>query len=297
MNGPEFLRRLVAASVVALVSNAAHAWGDEGHEIVALIAEQHLQHDVRAQVFELLAADTTHLTSHDIASEATWADRWRDSDRNTTRVRYEGTHQWHFVDIEIKAPDFDAACFGHPALPGATPAASGPARQCVADKIAQFAAELASPTTPHAERLHALQFLLHFVGDIHQPLHAADDHDQGGNAKQVRAKGRPAAPLHHYWDTEFVTMLGPDPQTVADHLLATLPAGDAQAWASGSPRDWAMESFAAARDFAYGRLPPPQQGVRPLTTAYVHDAKKVVAQQLQKAGLRLAAVLNQAFAP
>ncbi|WLA46706.1 MULTISPECIES: S1/P1 nuclease [Bradyrhizobium] len=72
------------------------------------------------------------------------------------------------------------------------------------DKSQQFAAELANPATDVEEQVAALKFLLHFVGDVHQPLHSSDDHDRGGNAKRVSATGLSAGNLHHFWDTEFV---------------------------------------------------------------------------------------------
>jgi len=83
-------------------------------------------------------------------------------------------------------------------------ASGGPPNACVVDKIRQFNTELAAPGTDPQERIIALKFLLHFVGDVHQPLHSADDHDQGGNSKRVSARGFPAGNLHHFWDTEFV---------------------------------------------------------------------------------------------
>jgi S1/P1 Nuclease len=134
-------------------------------------------------VTTLLAADTDSLTRHDIASEATWADKYRDSDRDTTRIRYQATWRWHFVDIELSQPDLVAPCFGHPPLPPGVSASKGPPQACVVDKINQFAAELGDPATGASEHLLALKFLLHFVGDLHQPLHAAADHDAGGMAQ------------------------------------------------------------------------------------------------------------------
>jgi hypothetical protein len=132
----------------------------------------------------MLTADPDTLTAHDIASGATWADRYRDSDRGGSRQRYEQTRQWHFVNIELDGPNLDRACFGHPRLPAAVPASSGPAKACLVDKIEQFTAELSNSATAPGERLLALEFLLHLVGDVHQPLHAVDDHDAGGNRKQ-----------------------------------------------------------------------------------------------------------------
>ena len=287
---------IAAAASLLVLSPAANAFGDEGHQVVALIAEHYLAPDVRHKVFAMLAADTSGLTAaRDIASEATWADRYRDSDRNTTRKRFLQTRQWHFVDVEIASPDPAAACFGHPPLPQGVAASAGPAEACVVDKIVQFEHELAAPATPKAERLLALQFVLHFVGDLHQPLHASDAHDQGGNAKQVRMPGRAAGSLHHHWDTEFVAALGHEAAGVAQTLIAGITPQEQQAWSAGSVADWAGESFEAGRDFAYGKLPPPQHGVRPLSKAYVKGATRIVSQQLSKAGVRLAALLNRSL--
>jgi hypothetical protein len=97
----------------------------------------------------LLAADTDPLTAHDIASEATWADRYRyrDSDRDTTKIRCEATWRWHLVDIELAQPDLAPACLGHPPLPPGVPASKGSPQACVVDKIDQFTAELSDRAT------------------------------------------------------------------------------------------------------------------------------------------------------
>jgi hypothetical protein len=274
----------------------AFGWGDEGHEIVALVADTYLDSQVRDQVNAMLKGDKTGLTAKDLAHEATWADRYRDSDRNSTKKRYNQTHNWHFVDIELEDRDMDAACFGHPVLAPGTPASQGPAKDCVVDKINEFAEELASTDTPPAERRTALQFLLHFVGDLHQPLHASDDHDQGGNSKKVSAKGIKAGKLHGYWDTAFVERLGRDPTEVAQTLLDGITEDQVQQWSQGTPEDWAAESFSLAHEHAYGMLPEPDaNGTYRLTAKYVNDAANVVALQLSRAGVRLAKVLNEAL--
>jgi S1/P1 Nuclease len=167
----------VLTSVVAFQS--AFAWGDEGHEIIALVADRFLDPAVREKIAAMLAADPDNLTAHDIASAATWADRYRDSDRNGSRQHYEQTWRWHFVNVELDDPNRDVACFGHLPLRAGTLASNGAARACVVDNINQYVAELADPRTDPEERLVALKFILHLVGDLHQPLHAADNHDAG----------------------------------------------------------------------------------------------------------------------
>jgi hypothetical protein len=232
------------------------ARGSEGHAIIALIADQFLDAGVRAKVAGILSTDNDDLAGHDIASASRWADRYRDSDRHGSQERYRGTREWHFVDIEIDDPDLSRACFGHPPLPVGLPASRGPAHACIVDKIDQLAAELADPATNAEERLIALSFLLHLVGDLHQPLHAADDYDAGGNGKRISGGGLGAENLHQLWDVELVEQLGSDPQRVASDLIKRIFEEERREWSEGAAADWAMESFEVARNDIYARLAP-----------------------------------------
>lgn len=288
---------VLLASLAVSAPGAALAWGDEGHEVVGLIAEHYLKADVRDEVNTLLAGDKTGLINHDtgdlIADEATWADKYRDADDR--RTHYIATRDWHFVDLEVTGPDLDKA-FGHPDLPEGTPASQGPAEDCIVDKIEQFKAELSDPREPPAERLMALQFILHFVGDLHQPLHASDDHDAGGNGKRVASADFGAGKLHAFWDTQFVQALGADPRAAATRLEAQITPQEAAEWAQGTPERWALEAYGASKAVAYGGLPAPDSGgVYQLNAAYETKAEATVAAQLSKAGVRLAAVLNEAL--
>jgi len=248
-------------------------------------------------VAALLAADTDPLTARDIASAATWADKFRDSDRDTTQRHYLKTRAWHYIDIELDRPDLDEACFRHPARTIGSKASEGPADDCILDKIDEFRAELRSPTTGAEERRLALQFLLHLVGDLHQPLHAADNHDRGGNDVRVKGAGSSPGNLHHYWDTVFVTRLGTRADDVSRELIAGISDDDRRAWSGGSPADWAKESFQIARNHVYGPLQHAGGPPRPITldARYEADAGNIVAGQLQRAGLRLARLLNDAL--
>jgi hypothetical protein len=277
----------------------ASAWGNEGHEVIGRIAGAFLEPAVRERVDAILATDSSGLT-HDtgIGPESTWADHYRDSDRETTQQRYRGTRNWHFVDLELERADLAAACFGHPILPPGTAASMGPAEDCIVDKIEQFRAELANRLTAPAERLLALQFLLHLVGDIHQPLHACDDHDKGGNARYVTGPGLRGGNLHHDWDVEFVARLGSDPIALATSLVAAITPAERERLGGGAddlnPEHWALESYALARDHAYLPLGPADaDGRTRLTEAYIDDATAIVKLQLLRAGVRLAALLNQ----
>jgi hypothetical protein len=263
--------RLAAAMVCLWLPCTAQAWGDEGHEITALIADHYLQPDVRARVKRLLDRDASGLTGdRGIAAESTWADRYREHHRDTG--------DWHYVDIETQSPD------------------TVPSHGRLVERIAKFRTELADPDTSAAERLVALQFLLHLIGDLHQPLHAADDRDRGGNDKQVSASGERRGSLHQYWDNVFVRRLGQDPAAVSQELIASMtPALRAEAM-RGTPSTWAQESFAIAKTEAYGQLPlPGADGVRHLDERYVNEAVLTVRHQLQIAGLRLALILNEAL--
>jgi nuclease S1 len=289
---------LGAMASLCCVTTPAYAWGDEGHEIIALIADHYLDPAVRRKVNSILATDTSGLTPNQhIDMEATWADKFRDSDRNTTKVHYNETHNWHFVDLEIAGPDLKSACFGQPPLNGAL-ASNGPANDCIVDKIDEFTAELKNPATSDQERLLALQFILHFVGDLHQPLHASDNHDQGGNADIVKAATVSKKPgkLHGFWDTQFVAMQGRGKTAIANNLIARITAAQRAQWSAGTAADWAKESFAVSKVNVYGPLPPPTSPNHyTLPKAYVTNAKGVVATQLSKAGVRLAFVLNNAL--
>ena len=252
--------KIVLTNVLIAVPSAVFGWGDEGNQIVGAVAIHYLTPVAKQGVVAILSADTDPLTWHTIVTETIWADRYRDSDRNTTKVRYNQTRQWHFVDIELMTPDINAACFGNPPLPPGTPASAGPANDCVVDKIEQFIVELKSPATSPEERLLALKFLLHFVGDMHQPFHASYDHDAGGNQKNVTATGLATGNLHHYWDTVFVERLGTDLFVVADELTAKVTKAQASQWSKGMPTDWAKESFEAAKAHAYNLPAPSAQG-------------------------------------
>jgi hypothetical protein len=133
---------LIGLSMLAALPRQAAAWGDQGHEVVALIAQSYLEPEARKQVNALLAADTDNLTAHDIASAATWADRYREANIDGSRAR---TRQWGRLKQALSRSgaviSISTKC---PRLPVGTVAANGPAADCVVGKIEQFAAELAT---------------------------------------------------------------------------------------------------------------------------------------------------------
>jgi hypothetical protein len=293
--------RLAAGVVLFSFAIAAHpqsagAWGAEGHRVIALVAQAYLSPDVSARVTSMLEGDTGNtLTPHDIADEATWADRFREANVDGAK---KGTGSWHFIDIEIARPDQNSACFGHPEIPAGVAAYPGVARDCIVDKIVEFRDELASKNTSAGERLVALKFLLHFVGDLHQPLHAADDNDRGGNGKRITSSGMETGNLHAYWDVAAVRSLGDDPVVVARTLVAGIMPEERMQWSAGTPSDWAMEAFEIGKADAYGKLPSPgPDRIYRLSAFYDTIAERDTAEQLSKAGVRLASLLNAAMSP
>jgi hypothetical protein len=265
----------------------AAAWGDLGHRVTALIAYRHLLPTARAQLDALLASDGDPLTAPDFASRATWADKYRNGHRETAA--------WHFVDIEIDHPELQSACHGFPVLAVDQIASQGPAQDCVVNKIDEFSAELSDLRTPPAERLLALKFLIHFVGDLHQPLHAADHQDRGGNCIALTPPQQQQSNLHAYWDVAVVEALGLSAAQIADKLDASLGAADFKQWTQGTPQSWALDTFEVGRRDTYALPSLPtcsNSGSVSLSSEYRARAEKDAAMQLQKAAVRLAAVLN-----
>jgi hypothetical protein len=321
----EALMRSLFLIPLALIAftGSARAWGNEGHEIVATVAASWLKSEspeTLRKVNALLKRDTDDLTDHDIADEATWADVFRGSS-NEAR---EKTQLWHFVDIDFDNPNIREACFGFPTSNDF--ASEGPPKDCVINKIDTFKAELADPDVPRKERLLALKFLLHFVGDVHQPLHAITRvdpdtgvDDRGGNCVGI-LRGNATVPvrLHSYWDTTLVQRsLGKDVDIASDTIFSMLTPSNVQRWAKGTAKDWAQESYDLAKKHAYkgvvDQTPDrtdhifkdnhgkddtkcgPSKVYAIDTENYDSQAMKVIDAQLAKAALRLARLLEDAL--
>jgi len=236
-------------------------WFDFGHRLVAEIAESRFTGHTRQAVRDLLAGQS-------VADASLWADRIRFQRRDTS--------PFHFVNIPLGADDYD-------------PVRDCPRGRCIIGAIHSFQRVLASPSTPRSERAEALRFLLHLIGDLHQPLHVADNQDKGGNDTQVRLADR-GTNLHKAWDGEMIeTLATPEPEYLArlKRRMATL---DLSGLERGTVVQWAMEGHAIAQSLAY-RVP---KG-RHLDSNYVQRAIQQSDLALIKAGVRLAGVLNRAL--
>ena len=254
--------RILLAAFLSLVPIPALAWGAQGHEIVAAIALQDLSPQARGQVARLLGSPV--LLIHD----ASWADEIRD--------RRPETGRWHYVDIPLSAPGYLAA----------RDCSRG---DCVVAQIAAAQRVLADPRRTSSARAEALRFLIHLVADIHQPLHAVDNDDRGGNQVRITLRGG-RTNLHQLWDTRVVEALGHDSGRVAQEIRRSVSPPQRKAWQAGSAAVWAIESHLFARDRVY----PALQGRRNLRlpSTYMRDEAPVTRQQLAKAGVRLAWMLN-----
>jgi hypothetical protein len=252
---------------ILLAPTRAFAWGSEGHRIVAEIADQYLEPDTARQVHALL--DVENATT--LADVANWADQIRPQQRETA--------PWHFVDIPISAAGYEAArdCAGG---------------DCVVAKIDQFTGELQNRALPQGQRLEALKFVVHFVGDLHQPLHASNNSDRGGNEIRVTFEHH-RTNLHAVWDSGILApAVQGDERAYALDLVRDITPEKITSWQAGSTVDWANQSHAVAATAIYGRLP---HGAGTLPGSYEDAALPIVNEQLERAGVRLAFVLNRAF--
>ncbi len=254
--------RIVLAFLLLLPPVPAMAWGAQGHEIITTIAAHQLTARARAQVAQLLGGPA--MLIHD----SNWADEVRDQ-------RPE-TGPWHYVDIPLRAPHY-------------APARDCPTGQCVVAQIVRARQTVADLRQPHARRAEALRFLIHFVADLHQPLHAADNGDRGGNEIRINLDGQ-RTNLHQLWDTRIVEAMGRNTAQIAVGIASAVSSQQRKSWQAGTPAAWADESHRIARDRVY----PMVQGRRSLRlpAGYLRAEMPATRQQLAKAGMRLARLLN-----
>jgi hypothetical protein len=260
------MRRL-AVCILLCASNRAFAWGTEGHSLVARLAAAHLTPQAAAKIQEILGPNTT------LASISSWADQVRNSRRETG--------PWHYVDIPINQRHLDMT-------------RDCPKGDCVLVKIEDFKKVLADSSAKPEQRKEALMFLVHFIGDMHQPLHCADNKDKGGNDVRLDLFGRNSN-LHSVWDSGLLGRMGTEDVLFAK-LSKDLSNGRARKWGKGSVEDWAEQSHKAAQKVVYGKLPKAgASGPAPVSAAYEKEADPLIEQQIERAGARLAATLNAAL--
>jgi hypothetical protein len=241
------------------------AWAPEGHQVAAAIAERELTPAARAAVASLLGGQAM------MVLDSSWADE--------IRQQRPDTGSWHYVNIEIGSGGYDAA-------------RDCPAGNCVVAQIARDTRILSDRSASRAAKAEALRFLIHFVADLHQPLHAADRHDNGGNLETVTWHGKRTS-LHQIWDSDVVAALGRDSDRIAANIEAGLTPEQKAQLRAGTVQAWTDESFHLAESEIYARLP--SSGRLRLPNDYVQTQSAVARLQLARAGIRLAAILNRIF--
>ncbi|MBX3691587.1 MAG: S1/P1 nuclease [Dokdonella sp.] len=253
-----------ALVVFAVQAGTAMAWSEAGHRIVAAMAEARLSPGVDAQVRALLAVSG----AQSMADVAGWADDVRKDPQQRELAR--ATTKLHFINFADARCRYDAA-------------RDCPGGQCIVAGIDHYTAVLADRKRPDAERAEALRFLVHFVGDVHQPLHAGYRSDRGGNDHQLQFDGK-GTNLHAIWDTQVLRSRRLGWRAYAD---AIQPRPDLRA--AGTPRDWAEESCRISRDDGlYPRS-------RKLREAYLARMRPLAERRLRLAAVRLADRLEAAL--
>jgi hypothetical protein len=270
MRPVEILRaRSFLAALFLLVGSPveAFAWGYSGHRIIAEIAEQFLEPQTVREVRDLLAIENVST----LAEVSTWADQ--------IRVQRPETAPWHYVNIPVHP------LAGEP--DGYDAARDCPNNACVVAKIEQFERVLADRQAAQRLRLEALKYLIHFIGDVHQPLHASNDQDRGGNEAKVTFMGHQTN-LHAVWDTGILQPAVVDEREYALRLFQKITQGEIEEWSQGNSIAWANETHRMAVIAIYGELP--RAGILPEN--YEARALPIVNGQLERSGVRLARVLN-----
>ena len=305
----------LCALVLLLWAPTAQAWGCKGHQTVAYLAEKHLTPEAK-QMFQTLLTENPidpqlkrycgNAVTDVFADAATWAD--------DERTKAPKTGPWHFIDIPLGAArdQVKESC--------------GPTG-CVTQAIVEQLAILKDKTASAADRAQALRFIIHFVGDLHQPLHATTNSDRGGNCVPVKyfrrnphAIGGSYTPnLHAIWDTDMVErdMEGASPADFAETLDTQFKGSEANWTKEGMQLEtWAWEGHQFAAATTYGVLAvkiavEPNVAVEKCTDdnnigermlelheavaqAYQDAAAPVFEERLAQAGLRLAMILNEA---
>ena len=261
-------RPLVALiAMLALSGTQAFAWGQEGHRIVANIADTRLSSAAVARIHAILG-------DAPLASVANKPDQ-------ILGERPE-TAPWHFTNVEITDAAYD-------------PARDCAHNDCVVARLEQFRDVLADPHATLTAQREALMFVVHFAGDLHQPLHCADNHDRGGTRTFVTLIDTPNQQLHKVWDTLVIRSALKDEgldeieygRSIAHKLLQQGLAGQVK---GGTVADWANESHDLGRDDAYAFAED-----KVYTAEEVAKAREVIERRLVTAGVRLARMLNAAF--
>lgn len=252
---------------VAALPSPAFAWGSDGHRIVCAIAWDAMRPSTRNRIELLLDLKGKEA----FADACNWADEYRS--------HHPETAPWHFVNVPVgkRRVDVDRDC--------AEPAS------CIVVQIGRHLTTLKRDATKE-ERAIALKFVAHFVGDVHQPLHASYAEDRGGNRIRGTFMGR-KMDMHGIWDSGLIQADGRSWVAIADELRRRVTVTERRAWAKAAPLAWANESLDANHRRAM-RYNARSEGFD-WGKDYVADNQRVVMDRLSRAGVRLGSLLNQSL--
>jgi len=282
------MRRTCGFILVTLVTvfssfELLHAWSGQGHRLVGLIATARLTPAAAKNVAWLLDGQS-------LADVAGWAD-------SVTSEQVQ-TSYWHYLNIppDARGYDRDRDC---PKQPGVEAGSRNDRwRDCIVDRISYWEDRLGNPKLDRADRATALKFVVHFIGDLHQPFHALGV-GRGGNDVKVRVFGQadcgsdPARPspcnLHSVWDGRLISRRNLDDRAYLDVLTKAILAEGFSSQPAGTPAQWAEQSFRLAKE---GLVTPDTN----IDEAYYRRHIGVIDDRLALAGVRLAADLNRVLA-
>lgn len=263
---------IFSLGLLALLPLPAHAWSEIGHRVVGELAQAALTPQARTEVDALLAGEAEPT----LAGVATWPDRIRDEDR------WKHTGRWHYLNFP-RAAGCDYA-----------PARDCANGDCVVGAINHQLTVLGDREQPRERRLQALKFVVHFVADVHQPLHAGFGDDKGGNDFQVQVDLPGHAPegtnLHRAWDWWILASREDDWRAYARLLGAEgIPTSERDQVRGNPAAGWAEESCRILRE------PGVYPTSRRLGPAYFEQWRPTAEKRLREAGGRLATLLNHAL--
>jgi hypothetical protein len=257
------MKRLATFVLSIAVAAPLAAWGPVGHRVVAAVAEAQLSSPAKAKL-------KTINGNAQLVPLATTADAIR-NDRPETK-------EWHFVDIPVAEETYDAArdCKDD---------------DCVVARIEEFRGVLADGGASKAKRKEALMFLVHFVGDVHQPMHSSDNNDRGGNDVKLKFGGKNSN-LHSIWDSGIIQNTAGTESKLVKRIKQRIADGDDDA--AGDAEAWANETHGLGQD-AYKQVVKGLGGDGKISNDELKTDGKVVEDQLLRAGVRLAKLINEAL--
>ena len=256
------MNRLIASLILAMAVVApAHAWGKTGHRVVGAVAQTYLSQTADSAVKDILGPEG-------IAEASDWPDFMRSSPDDFWRSE---ANPYHYVTIPVGLTYAQV-----------TPPPEGDAITA----LARFRAIAIDPTASLEDRQLALRFIVHLVGDLHQPLHAGNGTDRGGN-QFICTFFEDMTNLHEVWDELLIDYQELSYTEWTEWLVQKITPDQLAEWAKARPAEWADES-AAIRDTIY-----PDTQI--LSWDYAYQTRPILRQRLSQGGVRLAAYLNAMF--